>query len=86
MLPLTGFCSLDVEGAGKAPGTNVRQWQLNGTVAQRWRISYCGSGKYELTSVASGNALDVRSGIARNNQNVQTYTKNGTAAQRFIIE
>ena len=86
LLPLTGFCSLDVEGAGKAPGTNVRQWQLNGTVAQRWRISYCGSGKYELTSVASGNALDVRSGIARNNQNVQTYTKNGTAAQRFIIE
>ena len=77
---------LDVESAGKTNGTNVRQYESNGTDAQKWQILDLGNGQVSFVSKCNGLYLDIASGEAKNGANVQVYEGNGTNAQKFILE
>ena len=80
--------SLDVASQGKSNGTNVWQYSYNGTDAQKWYIKSVGNGLYEVISKCNNLALDIAGGQAniKSGSNVQMYTQNHTAAQRFKFE
>lgn len=85
---LTACCSaypLDVLNCGTADGSNVQQWQWNGSNAQRWRFEM-GQHGIKIISACGNKVLDVSGGNAGNGANVQIWSYNGTAAQgwRFI--
>jgi hypothetical protein len=48
-----------VAGGSQAPGTQIMQWQSDGTPSQQWRFSPLGDNTYEIVNVGSGQALDV---------------------------
>lgn len=76
---------LDVTGGGKKSGTNVQQYAVNGTAAQRWIPVKQANGSFVFYSSLGRNlVLDVSGGSVSNGANVQIWTANGSAAQRFI--
>ena len=79
--------SVDVSGASSEPGTNVQQYNYwpSETKAQQWYFEDSGDGYYYIQS-ALGTYLDVQSGVAADGQNVQTYTRNGSTAQKFRLD
>ncbi|MGN8929089.1 RICIN domain-containing protein [Collinsella sp. HCP28S3_E12] len=77
--------ALDVTGGGKKSGTNVQQYAVNGTAAQRWIPVKQTNGSFVFYSGLGRNlVLDVSGGSVSNGANVQIWTANGSAAQRFI--
>ena len=77
---------LDVEGGGKTNGTNVSQYDSNGTDAQKWQILDLGNGQVSFVSKCNGLYLDVSAGSTANGANIQVYEGNGTNSQKFILE
>lgn len=67
---------LDVAGETGQPGTNVHQYEYNGTDAQKWYIAHIENGEYMLYTYAGSTienntrylnfALDVDNGINEN--------------------
>ena len=77
--------ALDVTGGGKTSGTNVQQYAVNGTAAQRWIPVKQTNGSFVFYSGLGRNlVLDVSGGSVSNGANVQIWTANGSVAQRFI--
>jgi len=77
---------LDVAGRGTTDGTNVQQYDSNGTPAQQFRILQTGEdGVYTIVTSYSSMVLDVSGGIAENGRNVQVWTGNGTNAQKWTM-
>lgn len=75
----------DVTGGGKKSGTNVQQYAVNGTAAQRWIPVKQANGSFVFYSGLGRNlVLDVSGGSVSNGSNVQIWEANGSAAQRFI--
>lgn len=87
--------SLDVANGTMANGTNVRQFNDNGTTAQRWTFTLTGSeAVYDsehyvtynvLSAKNSSFALDIKGGTLANKSNVQIYTANASAAQSWMF-
>ena len=75
---------LDVAGGNTYNGTNVWQWEWNGTDAQKWIIKKHGD-VYSIIAKASGKCLDVFWGSVYNGSNIQIYESNNTQAQKFKI-
>ena len=69
------------------PGTNVWQYQANGTAAQQWSIRPTGDGdgSYFFVSKVSGLYLDVAGAKTTAGTNVWTWTGNRTTAQKFYL-
>ena len=84
-----GKC-LDVyNGAGG--GTNVVQWPFTGNANQIWTVTHMGNGEYKLTPECHINlnpkkVLDVAGGSPNNWVKLNSYSDNGTEAQRFYID
>ncbi len=78
--------AVDISGASARNGANAQVWASNGSSAQRFRIIYRGTGKYEILACNSDKALDVSGAGRSNGTNVQQYVANGTAAQRWYLE
>lgn len=87
---------LDVSGGIAADGTNVAQYEFNGTDSQMWFLFYKGDGLFQIGSkvgmtVDNGQAyvnfaLDVKGGDNGNNEvNIQIWHANNTDAQKFKI-
>ena len=77
--------ALDVNGGVSANGTNVQQYDSNGTYAQKWIAVKNSDGSYTFQSALAENAvLDVNGGSSANGTNVQLYTSNGTNAQKWV--
>ena len=74
---------LDVQNAGYTSGTNVWQYEWNGTDAQKWIISRNNDGSYSIISKLNGLYLDISNGQLVNGANVQIYEGNDTDAQKF---
>lgn len=74
---------MDAKSGGKTNGTVVQLYAVNGTKAQRWRISHDGN-YVVIENVNSGKVLDVPNGRAQSGAALQLYTSNGTLAQRWI--
>ncbi|WP_411161113.1 RICIN domain-containing protein [Bifidobacterium pseudocatenulatum] len=76
---------LDVNGGSSSNGTNVQQYDSNGTYAQKWIAIKNSDGSYTFQSALAENAvLDVNGGSSANGANVQLYTSNGTNAQKWV--
>lgn len=84
--------SLDLEGANTSNGTNVQIYYDNGTNAQKFQFTKIDeqtleSGIYTIKTNSNKNkVLDVTSGIAVTNQNIQVYDTNNTNAQKWYFE
>lgn len=80
---------LDCANGGTQSGTNVQQFQENGTAAQQWFLrkveTVSGERYYEIVSVKSGLALDVQDGNSHAGANVQIFSPNNTVAQRWRL-
>lgn len=77
---------LDVEGGETTNGTNVQQYEYNGTNSQRWYIKYNNEGTFTFYSKLKNDfVLDIGGGGTEDFTNVQAYEYNGTSAQRFKL-
>lgn len=77
---------LDANGGKETPGTNVSQYQFNGTNSQFWYFKPAGDGYYNLISKVNGLYLDVSGGKSGNNgSNIQLWYGNNTSAQKFKL-
>jgi hypothetical protein len=78
---------LDVAGANRNPGTNVRQWGCNGTSAQNFTpFRFAGGGAgYRFHVFGTGLCLDVAGASKQNGANVQIWICNGSPAQEFYM-
>lgn len=91
---LTGK-SVDIAAGTIADGTNVQQYSDNASHAQKWIITDSGATiainqtTYNLFTVSvfisSGYCLDVTAGQGVSGTNVQIYTANSSAAQRWAF-
>lgn len=77
---------LDVDDASLDSGRNVKVWDSNGSLAQRWWVRGAGDGWYTLTACCSAKALDVKDASAASGANVQQWDRNGSNAQKWRFE
>ena len=77
--------ALDAAGAGTTDGTNVQQYEINGTDAQLWKLEEIGEGVFRIVNKNSGLVLDLLSGTVANGQNIQLYTANDSWAQMWHL-
>lgn len=77
--------ALDVAGADKTSGTNVQVYESNGTGAQKWKITYAGSGKFKVTS-SLGSTLVLSSAGTGDGSNVTSSTDSKTNSQRWRLK
>jgi len=77
---------LDVAAAGTADGTNIQQWNCNGSNAQKFRVEARSGGLYRLVAQNGDKCVDVAASGLGDGVDVQLWTCNGTAAQDFRIE
>jgi hypothetical protein len=75
---------VDVAGANTAPGTLIRQWTCNGTVAQNYTIVPIGNGLVNIKTFA-GECADVAGGQTGDGTLIREWTCNGTVSQQFSI-
>lgn len=77
---------LDVSGGVKSNGTNIQQYEYNGTASQQWNMRYNGDGTITLFSALGNNfVMDISGGLNVNGTNVQIYEYNGSDAQKFKV-
>lgn len=94
LISLCNGKALDVN-AGKASfGNNIQVWSRNSTVAQKWYIEQNGAGDKNYlrdgfyvikAGVGDNQVVDIPGGSKNYGSLIQTYTKNGTGAQKFIL-
>ncbi len=69
-------------GGSNALGTNIQQYQGNGSDAQKWYLEDAGGNYYYLRS-ALGRYFDVADGRAVSGTNIRLWDGNGSNAQKF---
>lgn len=81
---------IDLSSANTTAGTVVGTYQSNGTAAQAWVLtntSLVDDGCYTLVNGSgSKQVLDVPNGSSSSGEALQTYSSNGTAAQKWLVE
>lgn len=83
---------LDIANGSIYGGNNVQTYMLNETNAQKWKLSKLNyadiaEGTYTIqTALSSNRVLDISGGSVDNGANVQIYSSNGTAAQKFVVK
>lgn len=77
---------LDVENGSIFDTARVQAWTANGTLAQKWEVSYSSAtGFYTVVSAQSGKSLDIAWGNASPGTMIQQYAPNGSSAQSWRI-
>lgn len=64
-------------------GTNVQLYKEYGNAQQVFTLTQVGGGYYKIANKSTGRVLDVKSGKAVNQRNIQQYTWNNTNAQKW---
>ena len=78
--------ALDVSNATVRNGSNIWQYESNGTYAQKWIAKKNTDGSLTFVSALDANyVLDINAGKVINWQNIQLYKSNGTDAQKFKL-
>ena len=77
--------AMEAAAAGTTDGTNVQQYELNGTDAQLWQLIPNDDGTYYIVNKNSNLVLDLFFGVVSNGQNLQTQSINFSPAQRWFI-
>lgn len=76
---------LSVKDNASSAGSNVQLESYRKVIGQCWYLVADGEG-YVIRNARSGLALDAASGKTDNATNIQIYTANGTAAQRYLVK
>ena len=76
IISLNSGKALEAAAAGTTDGTNVQQYEVNGTDAQLWKLEEYGDGIFRIVNKNSGLALDLLGGTLASGQNIQLYTAN----------
>lgn len=76
---------IDISGGSTANGANVQIYAVNGSLAQKFEVSYYGNGFYTIQSAKSGKYVDAKGGGTTNGTNVQQYQGNGSRAQLWYF-
>ena len=76
--------AVDVAGGIAGDEVNVRLWDQNGTDAQCFKFESAGGGYYFIKNKL-GYYLDVYWGQCKDEQNIQTYRKNGGNNQKWLL-
>lgn len=79
-----GRC-LNVDRGNYSSGADVRIYDDNGDVAERWRLQSVGGSVYKFMPYASDLCLDVSGGYSTPGTNIQLYAGNNSTAQKFEI-
>lgn len=83
---LDGKKSLDVNGASRSNGAAIQLYGSNGTLAQKWGLTYNSqTGFYTISAANSGKSLDIPGADTSSGVRIQQYSSNGTAAQAWRI-
>ena len=77
---------VEVQHAYSFNGTNVRLYEKNYTIAQRFYVRYIGNGYYKISTVSSHKMLDVANSGQEAGTNVQICEENGQDAQIWQIK
>jgi Chitinase class I/Ricin-type beta-trefoil lectin domain-like len=78
----SGSC-MDVAASGTADGTNIQEWNCNGTGAQSFQLQAIDSTWFKIVNTNSGKCVDVASNGTADGTNIQLWTCNGTGAQAW---
>ncbi|MCR4944267.1 MAG: RICIN domain-containing protein [Clostridium sp.] len=83
---LTGLY-LDVENGSSEDGANIRQWPLNSSDAQKFKLVSDGNGYYSILTGASNykSAVDVYNASAADGTNINQWTYSGGDMQKFEV-
>lgn len=76
--------NLDLYKARSQAGTNVMQYTPDGTDVQNWTLKDAGDGAYYIVN-HNGLYMDVNGGTVANGTNIQGWTGNQSAAQKWIF-
>jgi hypothetical protein len=76
---------VDLEGGGMAEGTNIYQWEPNGSDNQRWIIEQVSPPYYRIMSIVSGNVADVAGVSYDNGANIHSWHWAGTDNQLWLL-
>ena len=78
---------LDISQGSLNNSANLQIWKKDKVLQQKFKVIYSEEDStYELVSCKSGKAIDVEGGYKNAGTNVWQYTRNQTAAQKWIIE
>ena len=77
---------LDLTGNNSANGTNVEQYDYNGSDAQLWSVSTAADGTYAIRSKNGSKALDLTGGNVANGTNIEVWTYDGGVNLRWYLE
>ncbi len=80
-----GSC-MDAQGGGTGDGTQIQEYQCNGTPAQAYATLGVGGGDVELYNPNSNKCVDVSGSGTADGTKVQLWDCNGTAAQKFVLQ
>ena len=78
---------LDITNGSTTDGTNVQQWELNGSDAQKFKLVSDGNGYYSVLTGASNyqSSLDVLNGNTSNGTNIEQWKYWGGDMQKFKL-
>ena len=78
---------LDVADGSAENGANIRQWDYNGSEAQKFRFVSTGDGYYYILTGASGytGCIDVNEGSAADGTNIQQWQYGNGEMQKYRI-
>lgn len=78
---------LDIENGSSVNGANVRQWEYNGSDAQKFKFVSLGDGYYYILTGASGykSCVDVDSGSAKDGTNILQWEYWGGEMQKYRV-
>lgn len=77
---------IDVTDGSLEDYANVQLWELNDTLAQKWKAKKVEDNLYSLICVNSEKAMDVENEDFKNNTNIQQYNYWGGTAQKWSLK
>lgn len=85
-----GYVMFENIGSGMylaVSGSNVVQQKKSNDYNQKWIIKYDANHNLRIVSATNSNsAIDISNGSIKNGSNIQVYTANNTAAQKWVFE
>lgn len=77
--------AVDIENASREINSNILLGNTSDNIRNEFNIKSTGNGYYTISSINSGNVLDVENGGMISGTNVWQHNFNGTDAQKWII-
>jgi beta-glucanase (GH16 family) len=77
-----GSC-MDAQGQGTGDGTQIQEWDCNGTGGQSYRLDDAGGGAFHIVNTEANKCVDVQSSGTANGTKIQLWDCNGSGAQTF---